>query len=121
MANDVTIDPRYSKYDNSEIERILDSVAEFDDKPTEGSAKPAKSGGVATAISEAVANRPTTEDLTETLGGYYTKEQADELLAQKQDSVTLASEQDVIDIVENYGKDPEPEPEPDPEPEPELE
>lgn len=113
--NNVTIDPRYSKHNNKEIEAILDSVAEFDDTPTVGSDKPVKSGGVAQAIGEAVQDRPTKEEVSEALGSYYTKEEADELLSQKQDNSSLADEQDVIDIVENFGKEPEPEPEPEPE------
>lgn len=112
MANEVTIDPRYSKHSNKDIERILDSVETIDATPAADSPNPVSSGGTAAAISEAVQNRPTNEQVSEALGGYYTKEQANELLAQKQDTVTLASEQDVIDIVENYGHEPEPEPEP---------
>lgn len=46
------INPRYSKYSNKEIEAILDSVAEFDDEPTEGSDRPVKSGGIAAKLSE---------------------------------------------------------------------
>lgn len=114
---EVTIDPRYSKHSNIEIERILDSVETIDETPTPESGNPVSSGGTATAISEAVSDRPTNEEMAEALGGYYTKEQVDELLAQKQDTVALATEQEVIDIVENFGKDPgdddsEPEPEP---------
>ncbi len=84
MANDVTIDLRYSKYTNKEIERILDSVETIDTEPTADSPNPVSSGAVAAA------------------------------LAEKQDVVTLASEQDVIDIVENFGHDTEPEPEEEP-------
>lgn len=46
----VEVDPRYLSYDKDDVERILDSVAEFDDIPTAGSGKPVKSGGVATAL-----------------------------------------------------------------------
>lgn len=81
MANDVTIDPRYSKYNNKDIERILDSVAEFDDQPTDGSDKPVKSSGVASAIQQAVENVP------------------------------VSTEEAVRNIVKNYEPEPEPEPE----------
>jgi hypothetical protein len=81
MVNDVTIDPRYSKYDNKDIERILDSVAVFDDKPTDGSDKPVKSSGVASAIQQAVENVP------------------------------VSTEEAVRNIVKNYEPEPEPEPE----------
>lgn len=78
---DVIIDPRYSKYDNKSIERILDSVAEFDETPTEDSDKPVKSSGVAAAIKNAVENVP------------------------------VASEESIRNIVKNYEPEPEPEPE----------
>ena len=81
MSDNVTIDPRYSKYDNHKIEEILDSVAEFDEAPTEGSEKPVTSGGVDTAIKEAMKNLPVT------------------------------SEENVRNIVKNYNPDPESEPE----------
>lgn len=79
--NNVIIDPRYSKHDNKEIERILDSVAEFDDTPTPGSDKPVKSGAVAAAIQQAV------------------------------ESIPKASEEDVRNMVKNWAPEPEPEPE----------
>lgn len=84
--NNVTIDPRYSKHTNQEIERILDSVAEFDDAPTEDSDKPVKSSGIASAIQQAI------------------------------ESIPEADEESIRDIVRNWSSDePEPEPEPGPE------
>lgn len=49
----VTVDPRYLKYNKDEVKRILESVEEFDAVPTENSDKPVKSGGVAAATKAA--------------------------------------------------------------------
>jgi hypothetical protein len=97
MADNVTIDPRYSKYTNKEIERVLDSVATIDDAPTEGSDNPVKSGAVASA-----------------LAGYPTKDEITELLEGKQDVMEEASEEDVRSIVKDWTPDADPEPEPEP-------
>lgn len=52
MANDVTIDPRYSKYTNREIEEILESVETIDTEPTADSPNPVSSGGAAQALGD---------------------------------------------------------------------
>lgn len=79
MANEVTVDPRYMKYDKDEMDSILASVEHFDNSPTENSDNPVKSGGVATAIKQAVQNIP------------------------------KASEENVRNIVKNWMSEPEPE------------
>ena len=79
---EVTIDPRYSKHNNQEIERILDSVATIDSEPTPDSDNPISSGAVAAALGHVAENLPE------------------------------ASEESVRDIVKNWTPDEEPEPEP---------
>lgn len=54
----VQLDPKYLSKNKDEVERILASVATIDDAPTAESDNPVKSGGVATAIQEAVENLP---------------------------------------------------------------
>lgn len=79
---EVTIDPRYSKHNNQEIERILDSVATIDSTPAPESNNPISSGAVAAALGHVAENLPE------------------------------ATEESVRDIVKNWTPDEEPEPEP---------
>ncbi len=54
----VQLDPKYLSENKDEVERILASVKHIDDAPTAESNNAVKSGGVATAIQEAVENLP---------------------------------------------------------------
>lgn len=106
----ITINPRFLTYDKDKVQQILDSVAHIDDTPTPGSNYPVKSGAVAAAITQAIAA------MTEALAQYTTTEQLNELLAAKQDAIPMADEQDVRAIVTAYDPDGEPETEPATEP-----
>lgn len=88
MANQVTINKRYLTYNKAEAQDILDSVSQIDDTPTDGSQYPVKSGGVKAA-----------------LDNYTTTSHLNELLAGKQDSMTVAQEADVRSIVTGYSGD----------------
>ena len=94
MANEVTVDPRYSKYDTEEIEAVFDKVHNADAEPTAESGNMISSGAVAAA-----------------LGNYSTTEEMNTALADKQDAMNEASEEEIRDIVKNYNPDAEPEPE----------
>lgn len=94
MANEVNVDPRYSKYSSQQIEDVLDKVHNADEQPTAESGNMISSGAVAAA-----------------LGNYNTKEEVTELLSDKQDTMTEASEEEIRNIVRNWSPDQQPEPE----------
>lgn len=115
---EVTIDPRYSKHNNQEIERILDSVKTIDTELAEDSPNPIAGGAVAAALG----NYPTKEQVSTALGDYYTKDQADELLDQKQPATKVMTAEEAEEMFDSvFYPQPEPDPEPEPEPEPESE
>lgn len=92
MANEVTVDPRYMTYDKDEVQGLLDKVNNADTEPTAESENMISSGAVAKA-----------------LGNYATTESVTESLADKQDAMDEASEEDIRDIVKNWTPDAEPE------------
>lgn len=81
MADVVTVDPRYLKYDKDDVERLLDKVNNADEEPTAESENMISSG----AVHRALGNYASKEDLTE------------------------ASEEEVRNIVKNWTPDAEPE------------
>lgn len=88
MADKVTVDPRYLKYSTkAEVEALLDKVNDADSVPTENSENMIKSG----AVHEALGNYPTKEEMAE--------------------ATTVATEESVRGIVQNWTPDTEPEPE----------
>lgn len=50
MANEVNVDPRYSKYTDKQIEDVLDKVHNADEQPTAESGNMISSGAVALAL-----------------------------------------------------------------------
>ena len=87
MANEVTVEGRYMKYNKAEVEELLDKVHDADAEPTAESENMISSGAV-----------------REALGNYATKE-----------DLKVASEEAVRGIVKNWSPDQEPELEPEPE------